>query len=573
MTLSGQAPLQSEYDIIIVGSGGGSMCAALAAQDAGLTSVILEKQAIVGGSTSLSGGILWVPNHPLLAAAGVEDSEANGAKYLDHVVGPDAASTNAVRRAAFLRYGPEMISFLLKKGMKLRRPVDTYPDYYDDLPGGLPQGRSLVPTPYDVKKLGDWYPHLAVYRPIIPVPLGAEEFPAVMALKRSFAGKLKALKLGWMMMRAKLFGEQVSGTGAALQGRMLELAVAANLAPHTETPVQDLIVEGNRVVGVRAVKDGKPIEIRARRGVLIDSGGFSRNTALRAQFGRATDKLVWTSANHGDTGDMLQSMIALGADTSDLDTAWWVVTSHHVDGTWPAETTMPDGEVYPFQHHLDISLPHVILVDQDGRRFTNESGSYMDVGENMYKRHQATERGIPAWAIFDARHRERYQWGPILPGNTPDAWIESGYMKKADTLEELAALCGIDAAGLTDEARKFNSYVDAGVDGDFNRGGRAFDRAHGDHTYKKNPCLGKIEQGPFYAVAIYPHDVGTAGGVVADEHARVLRKDGTVIDGLYAFGNVSAPVFGRFYPGAGASIAASFTFGYVAAQHCAQKPA
>lgn len=569
MSLPGQTSLQAEYDVIIVGSGGGSMCAALAAKDAGLTSVILEKRSQVGGSTSLSGGILWVPNNPLLSKAGVEDNAAKAKRYLDQLVDVNSPSTTPTRRAAFIDKAPEMVRFLLGKGMKLRRPVNTYPDYYDDLDGGVPQGRSLVPLPFDVKKLGRWYPHLAVYRPIIPVPLGADEFPTLLSLKRSFAGKMKAMKLGWMMMRAKLLNEQVSVTGAAVQGRMLELAVRENLAPHIDMPVKDLIVEGGRVVGVRAEKAGKAIEIRARRGVLLDTGGFSRNAALREKYTRAPGARQWTSANHGDTGDLLEVMIAMGADAADLDTAWWVVTSQNVTGEWPPETTLPDGEVFPFQHHLDISLPHVIIVDQDGRRFANESGSYMDIGENMYARHIQTGRAIPAWAIFDARHRERYQWGPILPGNTPQQWIDSGYMKKADTLVELAAQCGIDAAGLDTEVARFNGFCATGKDLDYNRGARAFDRAHGDHTVKPNPCLGAIVQGPFYAVAIYPHDVGTAGGVVADEYARVLRKDGTPIDGLYAFGNVSAPVFGRAYPGAGASIAASFTFGYVAARHCA----
>lgn len=569
MNLPGQTPLQSEYDIVIVGSGGGSMCAALAAKEQGLSSVILEKRDKVGGSTSLSGGILWVPNHPLLAPAGVRDTPEMATRYLDRLIGPDSPSTTPARRAAFVKQAPEMVRFLLDKGMKLRRPVNIYPDYYDDLPGGVPEGRSLVPLPFNVKTLGDWYPHLAIYRPIIPVPLGADEFPTLLSLKRSFAGKLKAMKLGWMMMRARFLGEQVSATGAAVQGRMLELAIRQGLAPHIETPVRDLLVEDGRVIGVRAEKDGKPIEIRARRGVLIDSGGYARNASLREKFNRVPGTPQWTSANHGDTGDLLETMMALGADTADLDTAWWVVTSRNVNGQWPPETTLPDGEVFPFQHHLDLSLPHVILVDQDGRRFTNESGSYMDVGENMYARHGQTGRAIPAWAIFDARHRERYQWGPMLPGKTPENWLESGYMKKADTIEELARLCDIDGDGLKAEIARFNGFCTTGEDLDYKRGNRAFDKAHGDHRVKPNPCLGAIEQGPFYAVAIYPHDVGTAGGVVADEYARVLRKDGTPIPGLYAFGNVSAPVFGRTYPGAGASIAASFTFGYVAARHCA----
>jgi 3-oxosteroid 1-dehydrogenase len=247
-----------------------------------------------------------------------------------------------------------------------------------------------------------------------------------------------------------------------------------------------------------------------------------------------------------------------------------VVTSRNTNGEWPPETRTPDGDLFPFQHHIDLSMPHLIMVDQNGKRFADESGSYMDIGERMYERNEQTGgKAIPAWVVFDARHRERYPWGPLMPGVTPQHWIDSGYMKKADTLDELAKLCGIDAAGLKAEVERFNGFARKGVDEDYTRGARAFDRSHGDPTNKPNPCLGAIEQGPFYAVAIYHGDVGTAGGVVTDEHARVLKEDGTPIPGLYACGNVTAPVFGRTYPGAGASIGASFTFGYIAARHAA----
>lgn len=567
--LPGQAPLGGEYDLVIVGSGGGSMCAALAAQAAGLSTVILEKSAKVGGSTSLSGGVLWVPNNPLLAREGIADSIEAARLYLNGLSGADSAGTSRARKDAFLRTAPETIRFLLDQGLKLRRPLHTWPDYYDERPGGLPQGRSLMPVPFDVKTLGAWYPRLTTYTPVIPIPLGSDEFATLLLLRRTWAGKLKALKLAWLGLRAKLFGEQVSGCGSALQGRMLEIAVSRGLAPHIETPVTELIAEQGRVAGVIAEHQGKQMVIRARRGVLLDVGGFSRNAMLRQKYARGPISDRWTSANRGDTGDLLEAMISLGADTAELDTAWWVITSHNTNGEWPPETLMPDGERFPFQHHLDISLPHVILVDQNGHRFCDESGSYMDIGEAMYARQQETGRAIPAWAIFDARHRKRYAWGPLLPGTTPQHWIDSGYMKKADTLEALAVQCGIDPAGLLAEAARFSAFARNGKDKDFDRGGRAFDRSHGDPTNSPNPCLGAIEQGPFYAVAIYPGDVGTAGGVVTDEYARVLRKDGSAIEGLYGCGNVTAPVFGRCYPGAGASIAASFTFGYIAARHCA----
>ncbi|MFA5525059.1 MAG: FAD-binding protein, partial [Tissierellales bacterium] len=210
--------------------------------------------------------------------------------------------------------------------------------------------------------------------------------------------------------------------------------------------------------------------------------------------------------------------------------------------------------------------PHCILVDQNGERFTNEAASYMEVGQRLYGRHQKTGKGIPAWAIIESRHRERYLWG-VTVGKTPKSWFDSGYMKKADSLEELAEQCGIDASGLTKTVARFNEFCVSGEDKDYQRGGKAFDHCHGDPTVKPNPNLGAIEKPPFYAVAIYPGDVSTWGGLVADEHARVLNEKGEVIEGLYATGTTTASVCGRTYPGAGASIGPALVFGYIAARH------
>jgi 3-oxosteroid 1-dehydrogenase len=222
----------------------------------------------------------------------------------------------------------------------------------------------------------------------------------------------------------------------------------------------------------------------------------------------------------------------------------------------------------PFVHHFDISLPHVIVVDKSGRRFVNESQSYMEVGQKLYEHRQGVRADDPfAWAIIESRHRKRYFWGAMPPALTPRSWITSGYMKKARTIEQLAAMCEIDPAGLRETVERFNGFCTDGVDQDFGRGNRAFDRYHGDPTVTPNPALGAIDQPPYYAVALYPGDVGTCGGVICDEHSRVLTEDGSVITGLYATGNSTASVFGRTYVGAGASIGAAFVFGYRAALH------
>jgi 3-oxosteroid 1-dehydrogenase len=260
--------------------------------------------------------------------------------------------------------------------------------------------------------------------------------------------------------------------------------------------------------------------------------------------------------------------MALGAAVDCMDEAWWVVTSLGPDGLPPKPGGYTaDGSVLPFMHHLDLSLPYSIMVDQLGERFCDEAGAYMEIGQRMYRRQRETGKAVPSWVIMDSRQRAYYPWGTAAPGQVPDEWLKSGYMIKAESIDELVVKTGIEATGLTRTLQRFNGFCQTGIDTDFGRGSRAFDRCHGDPTVKPNPNLGAIEKPPFYAVRMYPGDVGTAGGVVTDEHARVLRGDGSVIEGLYATGNCTASVVGRCYPAAGASIGAAFTFGYIAVHH------
>jgi 3-oxosteroid 1-dehydrogenase len=562
--------LENNYDLVIVGSGGGSMCAALEAKRLGRRPVILEKQAKVGGSTAFSGGVWWIPNNPLMAREGVADSFEKAKQYFDAVVTYKGPAVTAARRDAFLQTGPEMIGFLERRGMKLYRP-EGWSDYYDELPGGEPRSRSLMASRFDLNELREWAPRLQTYAPGLAAPIGSNEFTTLFLMKRTLAGKAKLLKLIGVTVWGKLTGKRLVSNGHAIQGRMLQIALREQIPIFPDTPVTDFIVENGRVCGVTVQRDGRSVQVRASDGVLINSGGFSRNGAMRQQYGRTPIAGDWTNANPGDTGEMIEAMMRLGAGTDCLDTAWWVVTSRNTDGTWPEGAVMPDGTVFPFMHHLDLSFPYSIMVDQTGERFCDEAGAYMEIGERMYQRHQQTGKAIPAWVIFDARQRRYYHWGSALPGTTPQSWLDSGYMKQAATLDQLCGICGIDAAGLRRTVERFNGFCQTGVDADFKRGGRAFDRAHGDPRVKPNPNLGPIEQAPFYAVAIYPGDVGTAGGVLTDEHARVLRSDGTAVEGLYATGNCTASVFGRCYPGAGASIGASFVFGYLAARHAAAR--
>jgi 3-oxosteroid 1-dehydrogenase len=321
----------------------------------------------------------------------------------------------------------------------------------------------------------------------------------------------------------------------------------------------DLVVESGEVVGVEAEREGRRTRIRARAGVLLNSGGFSHNPAMRQKYGPAPASVDWTSANDGDTGEVIEAAMRHGAAVDLMEEAWWIPSSILPDGT-------PQFAVY------ERAKPHCMIVDASGSRFVNEAASYMEVGQAMYARHR--EAGaVPSWFIMDSRHRSRYLFGMTPGGVTPRKWISSGYMKKAGTLEELAAQCGIDADGLRRTVDRFNASAAHGKDPDFHKGERAYDRYYGDYRVRPNPCVAPVSKGPFYAVALYPGDVGTAGGLLTDEHARVLREGGEPIPGLYATGNCTASVMGRTYPGAGASIAASFVFGWLATHHMIQNTA
>jgi 3-oxosteroid 1-dehydrogenase len=560
------------YDFVIVGSGGGSMCAALVAKQQGLSALIVEKQPLVGGSTGFSGGVWWVPNNPVMKRAGVDDSAERARQYLDAAVTYNGPGTTPARRDAFLSTGPKMVEFLERAGMKFVY-ADGWSDYYDDLPGGEPRGRSLLAELFDTRELGEWEPRLSRYKGFsLPVP--TDQFTDLMLVKRTLKGKKRAAALAWRLLKGKLTGARLAGAGAAIQGRMLQIALREQLPIWTEAPVTELIVEGangrGRVAGIVVHRGGKTLRVGARRGVLMNVGGFSRNQAMRERFQPQPTSDQWTNANFGDTGEVIEMAMALGAAVDCMDEAWWVVTSLGPDGKPPRPGGYAaDGTPLPFMHHIDLSMPYSIMVDQIGERFCDEAGAYMEIGQRMYRRQQETGRAVPSWVVMDSRQRRYYPWGTAQPGQVPKEWLESGYMIEAGSIAELAAKTRIERAGLERTIKRFNGFCRTGVDSDFGRGSRAFDRCHGDPTVTPNPNLGAIEKAPFYAVRMYPGDVGTAGGVVTDEHARVLRADGSAIEGLYATGNCTASVVGRCYPGAGASIGASFTFGFIAAHHAA----
>jgi 3-oxosteroid 1-dehydrogenase len=297
--------------------------------------------------------------------------------------------------------------------------------------------------------------------------------------------------------------------------------------------------------------EGRELAIGARHGVLLACGGYARNLEMRKRYGRQPASTEWTFANPGETGDVVQMAMRLGAATDLMD-----------EGVWIPMTISPMGPMYL---EYERGKPHALVVDGEGRRYVDEGSNYMSFGQTIYEHHRQA-RAIPSWLIMESRHRNHYFFGGQLPGRTPEDWLRTGFVKRADTLDGLAAACGIDAHALKETVRRFNGFAATGVDPDFHRGESLFSRNVGDPRHGPNPGLGAVERPPFYAVAVYPGDLGTFGGILTDEHARVLRGDGAAIEGLYATGNATAPVMGRVYPCTGASIASTMIFGFIAAQ-------
>lgn len=539
-------------DFVIVGSGGGSMAAALYLMSIGRKPLILEKTDKIGGSTAMSGGVLWIPNHPLQREAGVADSLDAARRYMDAAVGHDAGpGASPARKEAFLRAGPPMISFLREQGMKFVR-AEGWADYYDELDGGCARSRSLGAQMLDAREMGPLFDKLRLGPMAMPLPV--EQTRNITLATRTLPGMIQGARMLLRMRKAAKTGKPMLSYGGSLQGRMLMLASEKGVPIRTETGVVELIEETGRIVGVIAESRGRRLRIQAKDGVLINAGGFSHNKLMRERYGPQPSSVEWTNANPGDTGEMIEIAQAHGAALDLMDQAWWV------PGTLP-----PDGQV--FMHVTDLSKPHCIVVDRRGKRIMNESQSYMANGQALYA------AGVPAWVVMDSRHRQRYAWGVQPPGNTPATWESSGYMLKADTIEALARKMGVEPPALLAEIQRFNGFAKTGKDLDFHRGERAYDTWYGDPTVKPNPNLGAIAKPPFLAFKMVPGDVGTSGGIVTDEHARVLREDGSAIAGLYATGNSTASVMGRVYPGAGASIGASFVFAWLAAHHASGRVA
>lgn len=548
------------FDFVIAGSGAGSMAAALYLRSVGVRVLILEKTALVGGSTARSGGVMWIPNNPFMARDGIEDSYENAAAYLEAVTGgqDDAPAATPQRRRVFLTEAPRMLDFLLAQGIELDRP-SYWPDYYDEAPGGSIPGRTVVAKLFNVNELGPWKDRLRPSFIKLPgdLPGTIEEMRQLPHMKRSWKFKRTLLKIVFRGIAARLTGKHYVGGGAALQGRMLHAALQAGVDVRTESSVNELIVEEGRVTGVVTQQHGQPLRVGAQFGVLVNTGGFAHNQQMRDRYQPGTSP-AWSNASPGDTGEMIEEMLRKGAAVAQME-----------EFVGYQATIPPGQEDEEFKQGVQglTAAPHAILVDRSGVRYMNEGGSYVAYCKGMLERNKRVP-AIPSWAIVDSQYMSKYMFVGHMPGSKlPQRWYDEGYLKKAASIGDLASQIGVESEVLNATIERFNGFVRKGRDEDFKRGERAYDNWLGDPLRQPSKTLGTIEHGPFYAIPVVPGDVGTFGGVLTDEYSRVVRDDGSVIPGLYATGVATGSVMGRVYPGAGCSIAPAFTWGYVAAKH------
>lgn len=549
------AEADETFDWVVVGSGAGSFASALVMRTAGKSVLILEKTSLVGGTTAKSGGVMWIPCNRFLRADDPDETPEKAITYLDAVCGDSASTpgTSREKRRAYVSEAPRMIDFLVDQGIALERGAKFWPDYYDDMPGGCRTSRTVVARYFDKKALGpEWSAKL---RPgFAEVPARLEDGMRKDYWRKNLRIALANLGIGLRMGLAKITGAQWVTAGAALQGRMLQAALKAGVDIRTDAGVRELIVEDGAVVGV--ITDSGAI--RARLGVLVNAGGFAQNQAMRDAHMPGT-RAEWSNTPEGDTGDLHREMARIGAQLAQMDQ----MVGYQL-------TPMPGwdrGYVKPPAQGL-TGKPHCILVDQSGVRYMNEGGSYELYCQTMLERN-ASVPAIPSWAIFDGQYAEAYPIGGVKMSKYYAMWKDSGFLKEAATPEALAALIDVPPAALRATLDRWNGFVDAGEDADFHRGARQYDQWLGDPFHRPNPALGRIDRAPYYAVPVVPGDVSTYGGAVVDANGRVQRADGSVIAGLYACGVSTASIMGGVYPGAGASIGPSMTFGFIAARHAA----
>lgn len=556
-------------DLLVIGSGAGGLSTAITARKHGLDVVVIEKEPVFGGTTAYSGGVLWIPGSPQGRKQNPRDTREAAVEYLKHQTGQfyDAAAVEA-----YLDHAGEMVEWF-ERETEVRFVPTLYPDYHPDAPGGVDVGRSILAAPYDARRLGA---EIARLRP----PLATITFVGMMFnssnadLKhffnatRSLRSALyvaKRLALHFKDLALYRRGVQVT-SGNALVARLAKSCFDLGIPIHTNAEARGLRREQGRVTGATVRMAGHDVQVHARRGVVLACGGYphdkQRIAKTYAHLRQGGEHL--SPVPTGNTGDGMALAERVGGQVDlrfpDTGAAAWMPVSR---------VPLAGGRVGVFPHLLDRYKPGIIGVLRNGRRFTNESNSYHDVGAAMIEACRG-QRETAMWLVCDQATISKYGLGYAKPAPIPlRGLIRKGYLHKGRTLAALAASAGLDAAALEATVRDYNVGAARGIDTQFGRGSTAFNRYLADAEHRPNPCVAPLGAGPYYAVKVVMGDLGTFDGLRTTTLGEVLRSDGRKVDGLYAVGNDRASIMGGNYPGAGITLGPAMTFGYLTARHIA----
>ncbi|RQS63541.1 FAD-dependent oxidoreductase [Burkholderia sp. Bp8963] len=556
-------------DLVVVGSGAAGLATAITARKRGLDVIVLEKEPVFGGTTALSGGVLWIP----LSKYGRQQNPADTVERVrEYMMSETGNHYDAASVQCFIENGPGMVEFF-ERETEMKFVPTLYPDYHPDAPGGVDIGRSILAAPYDIRGLGKDMRRLKP--PLETITFMGMMFNSSNADLKHFFRATKSIvsffyvarRLATHVKELALYRRGINVTsGNALAARLAKSALAIDIPILTSTPVKELLSENGQVVGVHASATEGDLRITARHGVVLACGGFPHDLGRIAQVyphvKRGGEHLSPTPV--GNTGDGLTMAEKVGAavDLGFPDASAWMPVS---------KVPFGNGRTGVFPHLLDRYKPGVIGVLRNGQRFTNESNSYHDVGAALIRACEG-ERETAMWLICDKVALGKYGLGYAKPAPMPvGPLLRKGYLVKGETIGELARNCGIAPDALEMTVRAYNLDAERGEDPAFHRGRTSFNRYLADPDNKPNPCVAPIATGPFYAVKVVMGDLGTFDGLRTSVTGEVLRADGSQIDGLYAVGNDRRSVMGGNYPGAGITHGPNMTFGYVTGSAIAAK--